>query len=108
MHTPIAVWRPEWIKDGKFSVRAIARFKSEPSPTSTHACGEVTGCAPAAKRSACVASEVDLEECTLHSPTQKANKAEPTLALNPRGDVTRNPNQGYQWPQKRTCVRQKL
>ena len=32
------------------------------------------------------------------------NKAEPTLALKPRGDVTRNPKQGYQWPQKRTCV----
>ena len=37
-----------------------------------------------------------------------ANKAEPTLALKPRGDVTSNPKQGYQWPQKRTCVRQKL
>ena len=36
-----------------------------------------------------------------------ANKAEPTMALKPRGDVTRNPKQGYQWPQKRTCVRQK-
>ena len=33
---------------------------------------------------------------------------QPTLALKPRGDVTRNPKQGYQWPQKRTCVRQKL
>ena len=29
-----------------------------------------------------------------------ANKAEPTLALKPRGDVTRNPKQGYQWPLK--------
>ena len=29
-----------------------------------------------------------------------ANKAEPTLALKPRGDVTRKPKQGYQWPQK--------
>ena len=36
-----------------------------------------------------------------------ANKAEPTLALKPRGDLTRNPKQGYQWPQKRTCVRPK-
>ena len=54
----------------------------------------------AAKRLASVAPEVDLGECTLHSPLQKANKAEPTLALNPRGDVTRNPIQGYQWPQK--------
>ena len=63
---------------------------------------------PAAKRSASVAPEVDLGECTLHLPPQKANKAEPTLALKPRGDVTRNPKQGYQWPQKWTCVRQKL
>ena len=35
------------------------------------------------------------------------NKAEPTLALKPRGDVTSNPKQGYQWPQNRICVRQK-
>ena len=58
----------------------------------------------AAKRLAHVAPEVDLGECTLHLPLQKANKAEPTLALKPRGDVTRNPKQGYQWPHKRTCV----
>ena len=32
-----------------------------------------------------------------------ANKAELTLALKPRGDVTRNPKQGCQWPQNRTC-----
>ena len=76
-------------------------FKSDPSPTSAHACGEVTGCALAARRSVCVAPEVDLGECTLR------NKAEPTLALKPRGDVTRNPKKGYQWPQKRTCVRPK-
>ena len=43
-------------------------FESEPSPTSAHACGEVTGCTPAAKRSASVAPEVNLGECTLHSP----------------------------------------
>ena len=30
---------------------------------------------------------------------------QPTLALKPRGDVTRNPKQG---PQNRTCVHQKL
>ena len=29
---------------------------------------------------------------------------QPALALKPRGDVTRNPKQGYQWPQNRTCV----
>ena len=31
----------------------------------------------------------------------------PTLALKPRGDVTRSPKQGYQWSHKRTCVLQK-
>ena len=35
------------------------------------------------------------------------NKAEPTLALKPRGDFTRYPKQGCQWRHKRTIVRQK-
>ena len=72
--------------------------------TSATVRGDRTGCASAAKRLASVAPEVDLGECALHLPPQKANKAEPTLALNPRGNATRNPKQGYQWPQKRTCV----
>ena len=46
----------------------------------------------AIKRLARVAPQV------LHWPPQKANKAEPTLALKPRGEVTRNPKQGYQCP----------
>ena len=29
------------------------------------------------------------------------NKAEPTLALKPGGDITRSPKQGYQWPHKK-------
>ena len=73
--------------------------------TSATVCGDRTGGAPAAKRSASVAPEVDIGECTLHSPLQKANKAEPTLALSPRGDVTRNPKQGYQWPRKRMSAK---
>ena len=51
------------------------------------------------KTLASVAPEVDCRECALHSPPQKANKAEPTVALKHRGDVTRNPKQDYQWPQ---------
>ena len=35
------------------------------------------------------------------SPLLNSNKAEPTLALKPRGDVTRSPKQGYQWPHKK-------
>ena len=40
----------------------------------------------------------------------KANKAESTLALKLRGNVSRNPKQMYQWPQNRTCkcVRQDI
>ena len=41
---------------------------------------------------------------TFASAKKIANKAEPTLALKPRGDVTRNPKQGYQWPQKKGHV----
>ena len=53
-----------------------------------------------------VTPEVNLKECISHMPSQSSNKAEPTLALKPRGDVTRSPKQGYQWPQKWTGVQQ--
>ena len=55
-----------------------------------------------------VAPEVNLRERILHTPLPSANKAAPTLALKPRGDVTRSPKQGYQWPHKWTCVQQKF
>ena len=55
-----------------------------------------------------VAPKVDLREYTLHYIRLRyANKAEPTLTLKPRGDITRNPEQGYQWSPNRTCVRLK-
>ena len=38
---------------------------------------------------------------TFASAKKKENKAEPTLAFKPREDVTRNPKQGDQWPQKK-------
>ena len=34
-------------------------------------------------------------------PPLSSNKAEPTLALKPRGHVTRSPKQGHQWPHKK-------
>ena len=46
-----------------------------------------------------VAPEVNLREHISHTPLQSSNKAEPTLAFKPRGDITRSPKQGYQWPQ---------
>ena len=36
-----------------------------------------------------------------HMPLLSSNKAEPTLALKPRGDVTRSLKEGYQWPHKK-------
>ena len=41
-----------------------------------------------------VAPEVNLRERIIHMPPQSSNKAEPTLALKPRGDVTRSPKTG--------------
>ena len=55
-----------------------------------------------------VAPEVNLRECISHMPLQSVNKAEPTLALKPRGDITRSPKQGYQWSHKWTRVQQKF
>ena len=38
-------------------------------------------------------------------PLLSSNKAEPILALKLRGDVTRSPKQGYQWPHKKdSCL----
>ena len=55
-----------------------------------------------------VTPEVNLRECISCTPPQSSNKAEPTLALKPREDVTRSPKQGYHWPQKWTRVQQKF
>ena len=55
-----------------------------------------------------VTPKVNLREHTSHMPPQSSNKEEPTLALKPKGDVTRSPKQGYQWPHKWTCVQQKF
>ena len=51
-----------------------------------------------------VTPEVNLRECVSRMPLPSVNKAEPTVALKPRGDVTRSPKQEYQLPQKWTCV----
>ena len=50
-----------------------------------------------------VAPEVNLGEHISHITLPSVNKA-----LKPLGDVTRSPKQGYQWPQKWTCVQQKI
>ena len=53
----------------------------------------------ATKRLTGVAPEVNHRECITCMPLPSANKV-PTLALKPRGDITRSPKQGYQWPLK--------
>ena len=42
-----------------------------------------------------VTPESNLRECISRMPLQSSNEADPTLALKPRGDVTRSPKQGY-------------
>ena len=69
--------------------------------TSATVCGDRTGSTPAAKRSASVGGGSRGTYITFASAMRIR---QPTLALKPRGDVTRNPKQGYQWPQKWTCV----
>ena len=50
-----------------------------------------------AKRLAGVTPEVNLRECVICMPLPTL----PTLALEPKGDVTRSPKQGYQWPHEK-------
>ena len=57
----------------------------------------------AAKRSAGVTLEVNLGEHLTHTPLSSANEP-----LKPRGDVTRSPKEGYQWPhEKDLCLPKK-
>ena len=54
-------------------------------------------------QSAVVAPEVNLRN-SLHA----GEKAHTTLALKPRGDVTRSPKQGYQWIQEKDLCPPKI
>ena len=77
------------------------------SPTNaSQVCGRDGSAAMlAAKRLAGVAPEVNLRECIcLH----QARIRLPTLALKPRGNVTRSPKQGYQWPHKKESCPPKI
>ena len=84
----------------------IAHSNLSQVPTLLIYLGEVTGCdAGCQKASRCsTRGEIFGGMYITFTPIQEANKAEPTLALKPRGDVTRNPKQEYQWPPKRTCM----
>ena len=79
-----------------------------PTSAETHIWGKQPAAMLAIYTSRGVAPEVNLRECISRMPSQSSNKAEPTLALKPREDITRSLKQGYQWPQKWTCVQQKI
>ena len=63
-----------------------------------------------AKVIGCYAGIIHWQRCHTRGESQRtyishmlppsANKAEPTLALKPRGDITRSPKEGYQCPHK--------
>ena len=75
------------------------RFKSW-QPTSAETClwGRRLAAMLALYTSKGVAPKVNLKECISHTSPPSANKAEPTLVLKPREDVTRIPKHWYQWP----------
>ena len=80
------------------------RFKfRHPISAETHMWGRRLAAMLALYTSKCVVPEVNLREHISPTPPPGANKAVPTLTLKPRGDVTRSPKQGYQWPHKWTC-----
>ena len=76
--------------------------------TSATVCGDRTACMPATKRSASVAPEVD------HWGTYITFASAMEIRQIHSGFEThvwrhhQKSKQGYQWPQKRICVRQKL
>ena len=79
-----------------------------PTSAETHMWGKQLAAMLAIYTGRGVAPEVNLRECISCMPPQSSNKAEPTLALKPRGDITGSLKQGYQWNQKWTCVQQKF
>ena len=78
------------------SVRVIANFDPEPNPTATDAFRKETGCHAGCKEVSMCSTRGGFQVMCITFTSAKVNKAEPTLTLKPRGDVTRNPKQGYQ------------
>ena len=60
------------------------------------------------ERSAGVAPEVNLRETVTLTHLPSVNKGEPSLAMKPRGDVTRSLKQGHQWPHKKDSCSSKI
>ena len=62
----------------------------------------------ATKRLAGVAPEVNLRECISHMPLAMLSANKAVHSLKPRGDVTKSPKQGYQWPHKKDLYPPKI
>ena len=79
------------------------RYSESTSPLLATVCVDRTG--------SCAGCQ-DIGRCSTRSGSQgmyimfasAMQIRQPSLTLKPRGDVTRNPKQGYQWPQNRTHV----
>ena len=68
----------------------VHRYVEENGSTAMLAIKSLAGAVP----------EVNFREHVTCMPVPSANKAA-TLTLKPRGDITRNSKQGYQWPHKK-------
>ena len=68
-----------------------------PTSAETHMWGKQPAAMLAIYTGSGVTPEVNLRERICHMPPQGSNKTEPTLAVKPRGDVTRSLKQGHQW-----------
>ena len=69
-----------------------------PTSAETHMWGKRLAAMLAIYTGRGVTPEVNLRECISYMPPQSLNKAEPTLALKPRGDITRSVEQGISGP----------
>ena len=92
----------------KVSYVSYCPFYTEPSPTFANECGEVTGCNASHQEVGMYSTRCILGNVHYICVHKKLNKVQPTLALKPRGEITRNLKQGYQWPPERTYVRHKF
>ena len=87
-------------KENSWSERSPVRLPPMPSEV----CGRDRLGSHAGRQevSRCSTRGESQETCNItRTPPPRANKAEPTLALKSRGDITRSPKQGYQWPHKK-------
>ena len=86
------------------SVQVIAHSNQIQLPSLADASGKVMSCDASCQEVGRCSTRIGSQGIYITFASTKVNKAEPTLALKPRGHITRNPKEGYHWPQNRTCV----